>query len=177
MTSNFDSFLCQGAAFAEHIASGSLTSEFATERLRLEGRIERLQTQHTEAVRDKSAAENKSRNLTEKLSVTEAEKEDLACQLAAEKEDADRACAETQVVHAKANLACAEANLALQHAAEAESSHRGLHGYLDKAEVSTRAGVDRAHALLVDAYQQLGACTTPFDASGEEVGLRFLGCL
>jgi hypothetical protein len=73
----FDSLLCQAAAFAEHIASGALTSKFAAERRRIEGRIERLRTQHTEAVRDKSAAENKSRNLMEKLSVAEAEKEDL----------------------------------------------------------------------------------------------------
>jgi hypothetical protein len=29
----------------------------------------------------------------------------------------------------------------------------------------------------VDAYRQLGARTTPFDASGKEVGLRFLGWL
>jgi hypothetical protein len=50
-------------------------------------------------------------------------------------------------------------------------------GYLDKAEASTRTGVDRAHALLVDAYRQLGARTAPFDASGAEVGLRFLGWL
>jgi chromosome segregation ATPase len=54
-----------------------LTSEFAAERQRLEGMIERLRTQHTEAVRDKSAAENKSRNLLEKISAAEAEKEDL----------------------------------------------------------------------------------------------------
>jgi hypothetical protein len=31
--------------------------------------------------------------------------------------------------------------------------------------------------LLVDAYWQLGARTASFDASGEEVGLRFLGWL
>jgi 3-phenylpropionate/cinnamic acid dioxygenase small subunit len=68
-----------------------LTSGFAAERRRLEGRIERLQTQHTKAVQDKSAAENRSRNLLEKLSATEAEKEDLARRLAAEKENADRA--------------------------------------------------------------------------------------
>ena len=46
----FDSPLCQVTAFAECIASGALTSEFATERRRLEGRIERLRTQHTKAV-------------------------------------------------------------------------------------------------------------------------------
>jgi hypothetical protein len=173
----FDGFLCQAAAFAEHIASGALTLEFTAERRRLEGRIERLRTQHTEAVRDKSAAENKSRNLMEKLSAAEAKKEDLGYRLAAEKEDADRACAEAQAVRAKAKLTRAEANLVLQRAAEAEASHRSLHDYLDKAEASTRTEVDQAHALLVDAYRQLGARTAPFDVSGKEVGLRFLGWL
>jgi hypothetical protein len=166
----FDSLLCQVAAFAEHIASGALTSEFAAERRRLEGRIERLRTQHTEAVRDKSAAENKSRNLLEKLLVAEAEKEDLGRRLAVEKEDADRARTEAQAARA-------EANLALKRATDAESGHRSLRGYLDKAEASTHTGVDRAHALLVDAYRELGARTAPFDTSGEEVGLRFLGWL
>ena len=65
--------------------SGALTSEFAAERRRLEGRIERLRAQHTEAVQDKSAAENKTRKLKEKLTTAEAEKEDLGRQLAAEK--------------------------------------------------------------------------------------------
>jgi hypothetical protein len=37
--------------------------------------------------------------------------------------------------------------------------------------------VDRACALLVDAYRQLGARTAPFDASGKKMGLRFLGWL
>jgi membrane protein involved in colicin uptake len=86
--------LWQAVAFADHVASGALTSEFAAERQRLEGRIERLRTQHTEAVRDKSAAENKSRRLVEKLATAEAEKEDLIRQLAAEKKDANKACDE-----------------------------------------------------------------------------------
>jgi chemotaxis methyl-accepting protein methylase len=70
------------AAFAKQIASRALISEFAAERRRLEGRIERLRAQHTEVMRDKSAAENKSRNLMEKLSAAEAIKEDLGCWLA-----------------------------------------------------------------------------------------------
>jgi hypothetical protein len=41
---------CQAAAFADHVASGALTSEFAAERQQLEGRVERLRAQHTEAV-------------------------------------------------------------------------------------------------------------------------------
>jgi hypothetical protein len=97
--------------------------------------------------------------------------------LAAKKEDADKACAEAQAARAEAKLARAEASLALQCAAEVEENHRSLHGYLDKAKASTRTGVDRARALLVDAYRQLGARTAPFDASGKEVGLRFLGWL
>jgi hypothetical protein len=45
-------------------------------------------------MRDKSVAESKSRNLMDKLSMVEAEKEELGRWLAAEKEDADKACAE-----------------------------------------------------------------------------------
>jgi hypothetical protein len=70
--------LWQAAAFADHVASGALTSEFAAKRQRLEGRIERLRSQHTDAVRDKSGAENKSRRLAERLAAAEAEKEDLS---------------------------------------------------------------------------------------------------
>jgi hypothetical protein len=60
-------FLWQAAAFANHVASGALTSEFAAE-------IERLQAQHTDVVREKSAAENKSPRLMERLAAAEAEK-------------------------------------------------------------------------------------------------------
>jgi hypothetical protein len=124
-------------AFAEHVASGALTMEFAAERRRLEGRIEHLRTQHTVAVWDKSATENKSRKLMEKLSAAEDEKEDLGRRLAVEKEDADKACAEAQATHVEAKLVRAEANLALQRAAEAEANRNGLRGCLDKAETST----------------------------------------
>jgi hypothetical protein len=78
-------------AFAEQVASGALTSQFVSERRRLEGRIERLRTQHTEAVRDKLMAQNKSWNLLEKLIALEKEKEDLGRQLTDEKEDAKKA--------------------------------------------------------------------------------------
>jgi hypothetical protein len=70
-------FSWQAAAFADHVASGALTLEFAVERQRLEGRIERLWAQHTDAVREKSELENKSHRLTERLAAAEAEKEDL----------------------------------------------------------------------------------------------------
>lgn len=78
----------------ERIAAEALTLEFATKRQRLEGRIERLRTQHMEAVRDKSVAKNKSRNLLEKLSAAEKEREDLSRRRAEEKEGAEKARAE-----------------------------------------------------------------------------------
>jgi hypothetical protein len=53
--------------------------------------MERLRTQHTKAIRDKSAAENKSRNLLEKVTTLEKEKEDLDRRLNDEKEDAENA--------------------------------------------------------------------------------------
>jgi chromosome segregation ATPase len=127
--------LCQAVAFTERIASGALTSEFSAERQRLEGRIESLRLQHTEAIRDKLAAENRIRNLLEKLTVAEADKEDLSRRLAAEREDAEKARAEPQAAHA-------EASLALKHATDAESGLRSLCGYIDRAEASTHAGVD-----------------------------------
>jgi hypothetical protein len=107
---NLMDFSWQAAACADPVASGALTSELAAERQRLEGRIERLRAQHTDAVRDKSAAENKSHRLTDRLAVAEAEKEDLRRQLAEERRDANRACAEAQAAPAEAKLARAGAD-------------------------------------------------------------------
>jgi 3-phenylpropionate/cinnamic acid dioxygenase small subunit len=98
-------FWCQATTFAERIASGALTLEFATERRRLEGRIERLRTQHTEAMRDKSTVENKSRNLLEKLSAAEKVREDLSRLLAEEKEGAKRGRTKAQDARAEAKAA------------------------------------------------------------------------
>jgi hypothetical protein len=128
-------------------------------------------------VRDKLAAENKSRMLTERLVAAEAEKEVLRRELAAERKDANRACAKAQDAQAEAKLARAEASLARQCTEEMEMRLGGLRDHLDKAEASTRAEVDRTHAQLVDAYQELGARTGPFEASGQKVGLPFLGWL
>jgi hypothetical protein len=103
---------------------------------------------------------NRSHNLLEKLLAVESEKQDLGRRLAAEREDAEKAYA--------------EASFALMRATDVESGKRSLRGHLDKTEASTHVGVDRAHALLVDAYRRLGARTAPFDTSGEGMGLRFL---
>jgi hypothetical protein len=159
----------------ERIASGALTLEFAAERRRLEGRIERLRTQHTEAVWDKLAAENKSCSLLEKLSIVEKAREDLSRRPAEEKAGAEKACAEAQAAHAEAEVVRAEAELALKCAADKESELKSIRSYCEKTEVSTRAGVKRAHTLFVEAYRKLSAQTAPFDKSGEEMGLRFLG--
>jgi hypothetical protein len=125
---NFMDFSWQAAAFTNHVASGALNSEFAAERQRLKGRIEHHRTQHTEAMRDKSPTENKSCRLMEKLAAAETKKEDLSRQLATEKKDANRACAEAQAARAEAKLAPAKVNLARQRAEEAEASHSSQRG-------------------------------------------------
>jgi chromosome segregation ATPase len=158
------------AAFTDHVASGSLTSEFAAE-------IKRLRAQHTDVVREKSATENKSRRLTERLAAAEAEKEELRRQLAEERRDTNRACADAQATQAEAKLARAEVSLARQRAEELEARLSGLCNRLDKAEASTRAEVERMHMQFVDAYRELGAWTAAFEAPGQEVSLRFLGWL
>jgi hypothetical protein len=83
----------------------------------------------------------------------------------------------TKPARAEAKIAHVEASLVVQCATKAEANYRSLRGHLDEAEASTRTGVDRTRALLVDAYRQLGARMAPFDATGKEVGLRFLGWL
>ena len=135
----------QAADFADHVASGALTLEFAAE-------IEHLRTQHTDAVREKSAAENKSRRLTERLAAAEAEKGDLRRQLVEERRDANKACADVQATQTEAKLARAEASLAHQRAKELEARLSGLRNRVDKTEASTRAEVERTHAQLMDAY-------------------------
>jgi hypothetical protein len=170
-------FSWQATAFTDHVASGALTSEFAAERQRLEGRIERLRAQHTDAARDKFAMKNKSRRLAERLAAAEAEKEDLRRQLATERRDANKACAEAQSAQAEAKLARAEASLARQRTEKMETRLGGLRDRLDKMEATTCAEVEQTHTQLVDAYQELGARTAPFEAVGREVGLRFLGWL
>jgi hypothetical protein len=100
------------------------------------------------------------------LAAAEAEKKDLRRQLALERKDANRACAEAQAAQAEAKLARAEASLACQRAEEMETRLCGLHDCLDKTEASTRTEVEQTHTQLVDAYRELGARTAPFEAPG-----------
>jgi hypothetical protein len=95
----------QAADFANHVASGALTVEFAAE-------VECLRVQHADAVREKSAAESKNRRLTERLAAIEAEKGDLRRQLAEERRDMNKAIADAQAAQADAKLARVEASLA-----------------------------------------------------------------
>jgi hypothetical protein len=160
-------FLWQTVDFADHVASGALTSEFAV-------KIERLRAQHTDAVWEKSTVENKSYRLTERLAAAEAEKGDLRCQFAEERRDMNKAIADAQAAQAEAKLAWAEASLARQRAEELEARLNSLRNCMDKTEVSTGAEVERTHVQFVDAYRELGARTAAFKAPGREVGLRFL---
>jgi chromosome segregation ATPase len=159
--------LWQAADFADHVASGALTLEFAAE-------IERLRAQHTDAVREKSAAENKRHRLPKRLAAAEAEKGDLRRQLVEERRDANKAIADAQAAQAEAKLARAEASLARKRAEVLEARLNGLRNRVDKTEASTHAEVERTHAQLVDAYQELGARTAAFEAPDQEVGLSFL---
>jgi hypothetical protein len=159
--------LCQAADFTDRVASGVLTAEFAAE-------VERLRVQHADAIREKSAAESKSRRLTEKLAAMEAERGDLWRQLVEERREANKAIADAQAAQADAKLAWVENSLACQHAEDLEARLNSLRNRVDKVEASTRVEVERTHAQFVDAYRELDARITAFDAPGQEVGLRFL---
>jgi hypothetical protein len=62
--------MCHAVDFADHVASGALTVDFAAE-------VESLRAQHADAVREKSATESKSRRLSEKVAAMEAERANL----------------------------------------------------------------------------------------------------
>jgi chromosome segregation ATPase len=93
------------ADFAGRTASGALTAAVAAE-------VERLRTQHADAVREKSAADSKCRKLADKVSTLEGEKADLRRQLAGERRETTEALVKAQAAQAEANLARAEGNLA-----------------------------------------------------------------
>jgi hypothetical protein len=159
--------LCQAADFADHVASGVLTTDVAAE-------VERLRAQHADAVREKSAVKSKNRRLAEKVAAMEAEKTDLRCQLAEERREANQAIAEAQAVRAEAKVAWAGSSLASQRAEELEARFNALCSRVDKAEASTRSEVERTHAQFVDVYRELGARTVDFEAPDREAGLHFL---
>jgi hypothetical protein len=159
--------MCQAADFADHVASGALTADFAAE-------VESLRAQHADVVREKLAAEIKSRRLSEKVAAMEVEKADLRRRLVEERREANKAIADAQAAQAEAKLAWVEGSLARQLAEELQARLDALRSRVDKAETSTRAEVERTHAQFVDAYWELGARTVDFEAPDQEAGLRFL---
>ena len=102
---------------------------------------------HTEAIRDKSATENKRRKLLAKVTVLEKEKEDLSRCLNDEKEDAE--------------IAHTEAQAARKRVVDLEFELKNMRDHREKTEYATRAGVDRAHTLFLDVYRDLGVQTAP----------------
>jgi hypothetical protein len=125
-------------------------------------------------VREKSVAESKNRRLSDKVAALEAEKMDLRCQLAEERQEAYKAITDAQAAQAEAKLARVEGSLARQRIEELEAKFNALRSRVDKAEASTRVEVERTHTQFVDAYRELGARTADFEVPDQEAGLRFL---
>jgi hypothetical protein len=159
--------VCQAADFTERVASGVLTADVAAE-------VEKLRTQHADAVREKSAAESKNRRLAEKVAALEAEKTDLRRKLAEERREANKVVAEAQAAEAEAKVARAEVSLANQRTEEWEARFNALRGRVDKAEASTRSEVKQTLTQFVDSYRELGARAADFKVPDREAGLRFL---
>ena len=109
----------QAADFADRVASVALMAVVSAE-------VERLRTQHADAVWEKSAADSKCRKLADKVAVLEGEKTDLRRQLAEERREANEALAKAQAALAEANLARAEGSLARECAAQLEERLNAL---------------------------------------------------
>jgi hypothetical protein len=149
------------------VASGALTADVSAE-------VQRLRAQHADTVREKLAAESKSRRLAEKVAALEGERTDLRRQLVEERREANQAIAKAQAAQAEAKLARAEGSLANQRAEEWEVQFNALHTRMDRSEASTRSEVERMRKQLVDSYRELAARTADFVVPDREAGLRFL---
>jgi SpoVK/Ycf46/Vps4 family AAA+-type ATPase len=133
--------------------------------------VERLRAQHADAVREKLAAESKSRRLAEKVAALEGKRTDLRRQLVEERREANQAITKAQ---AEAKLARAEGSLASQRAEEWKARFNALQARMERAEASTRLEVERTRKQLVDSYRELGARAADFEVPDREAGLRFL---
>jgi hypothetical protein len=109
----------QAADFADRAASGALTAVVSAE-------VERLRTQHADAVWEKSAADSKCRKLADKVAALEGEKTDLRRQLVEERREANEALAKAQATLAEANLARAEGSLARERAEQLQERLNAL---------------------------------------------------
>jgi chromosome segregation ATPase len=153
--------------FADRAASGALTAVVSAE-------VERLRTQHADAVREKSAADSKCRKLADKVAALEGEKNDLRRQLAGERREANEALAKAQAALAEAKLARAEGNLARERAEQLEERLSALQSRVERAEAAARTEAERTRKQLMDSYHELGAQTAEFEVPDREPGLRCL---
>jgi hypothetical protein len=149
------------------VASGALTTDVSAE-------VERLRAQHAGAVREKSAADSKSRKLAEEVAALEGERTDLRRQLVEERREANQAITKAQAAQAEAKLAREEGSLASQCAEEWEVRFNALQACIERVEASRRSEVERTRKQLVDSYRELGARTADFEVPDREAGLRFL---
>jgi hypothetical protein len=154
----------QAADFADRATSGALTAVVSAE-------VERLQTQHADAVREKSAADSKCHKLVDKVAVLEGEKTDLQRQLVEERREANKALAKVQAALAEANLARAEGSLARERAAQLEERLNALQSRVERTEATARAEAERTRKQLMDSYHELGARTGDFEVPDREPGL------
>jgi hypothetical protein len=155
------------ADFANRTASGALTAVVSAE-------VERLRTQHADAVREKSAADSKCSKLADKVAALEGEKADLRRQLVGERRETNEALAKAQAAQAEANLARSESNLARERAEQLQERLIALESRVERAEATTRAEAERTRKQLVDSYHELGARTGDFEVPEREPGLRCL---
>jgi hypothetical protein len=155
------------ADFTSRTASGALTAALSAE-------VERLRTQHADAVREKSASDSKCRKLADKVAALEKEKADLRRQLAGERKEANEATAKEQAAQAEARLARAEANLAKDLAEDLRGRLTALESRAKGAEAAVRTEAERTRTQLMATYCELGARTGDFVVPEREAGLRCL---
>jgi hypothetical protein len=155
------------ADFANRTASGALTAVVSAE-------VERLWTQHADAVREKSAADSKCRKLADKVAALEREKADLQRQLVGERRETNEALAQAQASQVEANLAWAEGNLARERAEQLQERLTALESRVERAEAASRAEAERTRKQLMDSYHELGAQTGDFEVPDREPELRCL---
>jgi chromosome segregation ATPase len=157
----------QAADFADRVASGALMTVVSAE-------VERLRTQHADAVREKSATDSKCHKLADKVAALEGEKADLRRQLAEERREANEALAKAQAAQAEANLARVEGSLARERAEQLEGQLSALQSHVERAEAATRTEAKRTRKQLMDSYHELGTRTADFEVPDREPGLRCL---
>jgi chromosome segregation ATPase len=155
------------ADFTSRTASGALTAALSAE-------VERLRTQHADAVREKSASDSKCRKLADRVAALEKEKADLRRQLAGERREANEAIAKEQAAQAEARLARAEGNIAKELAGELQGRLTALESRAEGAKAAMRAEAERTRTQLMAAYRELGARTGDFEVPEREAGLRCL---